>query len=39
VVRITYRFGKAKQAKKNYAAVVSHAEVVAEKDYQPILPM
>jgi hypothetical protein len=39
VVRITYRFEKTPHLKNKYAVVVSAAEVVAEKDYQPILPM
>jgi hypothetical protein len=39
VVRITYRFQKTSQPKNKYAVVVSDAEVVAEKDYKPVLPM
>jgi hypothetical protein len=39
VVRITYRFKKSPHLKNKYAVLVSSAEVVAEKDFKPILPM
>jgi hypothetical protein len=39
VVRITYRFEKTPHLKQQYAVMVSGVEVVAEKDYRPVLPM
>jgi hypothetical protein len=39
VVRIYYKFLKRQQAKNTYAVKISHAEVVKEKDFQPILPL
>jgi hypothetical protein len=39
VVRITYRFKKTPHLKNKYTVLVSSAEVVAEKDFQPILPL
>jgi hypothetical protein len=39
VVRIQYKFLKRKQAKNTYAVKIFHAEVVKEKDFQPILPL
>jgi hypothetical protein len=39
VVRITYRFKKTLHLKNKYAVLVSSAEVVAEKDFHPILPL
>jgi hypothetical protein len=39
VVRITYRFKKTPHLKNKYAVLVSSAEVVKEKDFQPILPL
>jgi hypothetical protein len=39
VVRIQYKFVKSNQTKQNYVVKVSHAEVVAEKDFTPTLPI
>jgi hypothetical protein len=39
VVRIQSKFVKSKQPKQKYTVKVFHAEVVAEKDFKPILPM
>jgi hypothetical protein len=39
VVRITYRFQKTPHLKNQYTVMVSAAEVMKEKDYQPILPI
>jgi hypothetical protein len=39
VVRIQYKFVKSKQTKQKYSVNISHAEVIAEKDYRSILPM
>jgi hypothetical protein len=39
VVRIHYKFLKSKQAKNKYSVKISGAEVIAEKDLHPILPL
>lgn len=39
VVRIHYRFSKMTPSKHKYAVHVYHAEIMEEREYQPILPM
>jgi hypothetical protein len=39
VMRIHYQFAKATNSKSKFSVVISHAEIVEEKNYQPILPL
>jgi hypothetical protein len=39
VIRIQYHFVANKQTKQTVSVVVSHAEVMNEKEYQPVLPL
>jgi hypothetical protein len=39
VIRIYYHFVADKQRKQQLSVVVTHAEVIKEKDYQPVLPL
>jgi len=39
VVRIYYRFSKMTHSQHKYAVHVYHAEIMEEREYQPILPM
>ena len=39
VMRVHYKFAKATNSKSKFSVVISHAEIVEEKNYQPILPL
>jgi hypothetical protein len=39
VIRIQYHFVADKKTKQTVSVVVSHAEVMNEKEYQPVLPL
>jgi hypothetical protein len=39
VIRVHYHFVEDKKMKQKFSVVVSHAEVMNEKDYQPVLPL
>jgi hypothetical protein len=39
VIRIHYHFVADKKMKRKFSVVISHAEVMNEKKYQPVLPL